>query len=257
MDDQGREITLAIETSNPSASRDDAAGEVAIGAAGRADERIDSRQLLRIEALTPRSPHDDALLPAIDRALRASEVDAEEIDVLAVSAGPGGFTGLRIAVTTAKVICEVSGARLVLVPSWESPARRAIACGVATGRFAVALASKREAAWIVCCDPPQPGEGPAAPPVWRPEPRGAVMTMEELAAAHQAAPLRALIADRHLPGAMRSWVETAGVDLVEPEFRAEAVWDAAMQRAPADLIDAAPLYPREPEAVRRWRSRPG
>ena len=46
--------------------------------------------------------HSRTLLPMVDSLLKNSEHTMEEVDVIAVAAGPGSFTGLRIGVATAK-----------------------------------------------------------------------------------------------------------------------------------------------------------
>ena len=46
--------------------------------------------------------HSRNLLPMVDALLRDSGHTLEEVDVIAVAAGPGSFTGLRIGVATAK-----------------------------------------------------------------------------------------------------------------------------------------------------------
>ena len=46
--------------------------------------------------------HSRTLLPMVDSLLRSSGHTLEEVDVIAVAAGPGSFTGLRIGVATAK-----------------------------------------------------------------------------------------------------------------------------------------------------------
>ena len=46
--------------------------------------------------------HSENLLPAIDNVLRALGVSARELGLVAVSVGPGSFTGVRIGVATAK-----------------------------------------------------------------------------------------------------------------------------------------------------------
>jgi tRNA threonylcarbamoyladenosine biosynthesis protein TsaB len=49
--------------------------------------------------------HSDVLLSLIDDTLRAAGVSIAEIEGVAVGAGPGSFTGLRIGMATAKGIC--------------------------------------------------------------------------------------------------------------------------------------------------------
>lgn len=46
--------------------------------------------------------HSRTLMPLVDGMLRAAGLKAEEVDLLAVAAGPGSFTGLRIGVSALK-----------------------------------------------------------------------------------------------------------------------------------------------------------
>ena len=45
--------------------------------------------------------HSQTLLPMIDEIVRMVELDLECVDAIAVAAGPGSFTGLRIGTATA------------------------------------------------------------------------------------------------------------------------------------------------------------
>lgn len=42
--------------------------------------------------------HSQTLLPMIDEVVKMTETNLKELDAIAISAGPGSFTGLRIAV---------------------------------------------------------------------------------------------------------------------------------------------------------------
>ena len=46
--------------------------------------------------------HSQTLLPMLDEVAKMTELDLKTIDFIAVSAGPGSFTGLRIGSATAK-----------------------------------------------------------------------------------------------------------------------------------------------------------
>jgi tRNA threonylcarbamoyladenosine biosynthesis protein TsaB len=57
----------------------------------------------------PRPGHSSSLLPMIDRALAAASLGAEDLGGVVVGAGPGSFTGVRIAAATAKGIVHARG----------------------------------------------------------------------------------------------------------------------------------------------------
>ena len=63
--------------------------------------------------------HSQTLLPMIDEIFRITETDKTEIDAIAVSAGPGSFTGLRIGSATAKGLGLAWNKPLIGVPTIE------------------------------------------------------------------------------------------------------------------------------------------
>jgi universal bacterial protein YeaZ len=70
--------------------------------------------------------HAQNLAPFIDELLRENEIMPDELDAVAVSKGPGSYTGLRIGTSTAKGLCYALGIPLIAVGSLESLARVAI-----------------------------------------------------------------------------------------------------------------------------------
>ena len=72
--------------------------------------------------------HSITLMPMIDEITRMTETDASEIDAIAVSAGPGSFTGLRIGSATAKGIGLVTGVPFINVPTLEGLAYNLWGC---------------------------------------------------------------------------------------------------------------------------------
>lgn len=60
------------------------------------------------------------LLPTVDRVLQKAGVAARDLDAVAVSVGPGSFTGLRVGLATAKGLALGAGALLVGVPTLEA-----------------------------------------------------------------------------------------------------------------------------------------
>jgi len=61
--------------------------------------------------------HSERLLPLIDECLRKAKLELPRIDGIAVSIGPGSFTGLRIGLSVAKGLAFASGKPLVAVPT--------------------------------------------------------------------------------------------------------------------------------------------
>jgi tRNA threonylcarbamoyladenosine biosynthesis protein TsaB len=107
---------LAIETSGPVASvalsllGDESAGAGASGS----QERVFSAQgdgELR---------HLSCLLPLVRTVLDAAGSELSELDALAVSAGPGSFTGIRIGVSTVRALCQATGLMPISVPTLET-----------------------------------------------------------------------------------------------------------------------------------------
>lgn len=69
--------------------------------------------------------HSQTLLPMIDKVVEMSGIRLEELDGIAVAAGPGSFTGLRIGSSTAKGMALVLNKPIIPVPTLEGLAYRA------------------------------------------------------------------------------------------------------------------------------------
>ncbi len=82
------------------------------------------------------------LLPAIQSLLLEAGHDPSQIDVVAYSCGPGSFTGLRIACTVARILCDFGHARAIAVPTLEALAVGALG-HVREGERIVALIDAR------------------------------------------------------------------------------------------------------------------
>ena len=68
-------------------------------------------------SLTSTTTHSRRLLTCIQQVMAESGVTWESIAAIAVSAGPGSFTGLRIGLTTAKGLAMATGKPLIAVSS--------------------------------------------------------------------------------------------------------------------------------------------
>ena len=63
--------------------------------------------------------HSQTLLPMFDEIIKMTETDLKDIDAIAVAAGPGSFTGLRIGSATAKGLGLALEKPLIAVPTLE------------------------------------------------------------------------------------------------------------------------------------------
>ena len=224
-------VILAIETSQRE-------GGVALRTADGA---------VHVEPL-PLGRGSDGLQPAIDRVVREAGLAPRDLAAVGVSVGPGGFTGLRIAVTTAKMLAMAVGSKLVAVPSALVAAEGIDdRVGEGGGAMRVALASKRETFWATRLERAD-GHWRAAGDAGLTDAAGATLDG-----------VTTVVADAYLPESMRARCAETGVPITEPRFDPRACLDVAARRLEQDrTVEAhllAPIYPRPPEAVTLWNAR--
>lgn len=63
--------------------------------------------------------HSQTLLPMIEQMLAMADFSVKDLDAIAVAAGPGSFTGLRIGASTAKGLGQALNVPLIEVPTLE------------------------------------------------------------------------------------------------------------------------------------------
>jgi len=68
--------------------------------------------------------HAEKLQSFINQAARAAKIKLKDLDAVAVSEGPGSYTGLRIGVATAKGLCYALDIPLISISTLESLARQ-------------------------------------------------------------------------------------------------------------------------------------
>ena len=71
-------------------------------------------QIISEEMVNGMLTHSETLMPMIDRVMKSVSVEPEALTAIALSAGPGSFTGLRIGAATAKGLAL--GLDIPLVP---------------------------------------------------------------------------------------------------------------------------------------------
>ncbi|MEM7622979.1 MAG: tRNA (adenosine(37)-N6)-threonylcarbamoyltransferase complex dimerization subunit type 1 TsaB [Planctomycetota bacterium] len=250
----GQPWRLAIEISNPSASGEGPGPSIAIEHVGLSSEPTETH----VEPLNATGRHDDDLMPAIDRLAQRLGLTPRGLTSIAVSVGPGGYTGLRVAVVTAKMLAHATGSRVLPVRT-----AAALAETLDAGAFpaVICLASKRGTAHA---ERIEHHGGPSRV-------LGLIGLNEDLDEdlkdnldedkAGSTPDLTGfdgasrVVADQHLPASIRDACGKLGIRIEPPTFDARAVLAAANRVEPIDPHELQPCYPRLPEAVRRWRAR--
>lgn len=102
------------------------------------------------ERLACRFGQAEQLLPMVDRALRRAGLQPTSLDFIAVTLGPGSFTGIRIGLAAAKGIALATGTPLIGVTSFEAAA---VAFTKRDDLLLVALESRREELYVQLFDP--------------------------------------------------------------------------------------------------------
>jgi tRNA threonylcarbamoyladenosine biosynthesis protein TsaB len=227
-----RPYNLAIETSGRS-------GSVTLG---RGDDVIDTAELQH------KRRHNVELLPMIDALCREHGVSPGALGQVYVSLGPGSFTGLRVGVTTAKMLALAGNVGVYGIPTLDVLAENA---PVEAQHVAVCLNLKRETVHCAVYERVDKNWSAIVGPKLR--------TMAELL---EACPRPASLIGDPLP--MVPDELAGGVNILPPEAavgNSLAVWKlgrlAAATREPNDPMKLAPLYIREPEAVEIWNQRHG
>jgi len=86
--------------------------------------------LLAEATLNIKKTHSERLMPLLDNLLEESGIEREAIDAIAVAAGPGSFTGLRIGVSTARALAQGLGIPAVAVCTLDALAEAVPTPGV-------------------------------------------------------------------------------------------------------------------------------
>ena len=81
---------------------------------------VDGDRLCAACALPMPGSHARTVVPLIDRALAEAGMALHDLDVLAVSIGPGSFTGLRIGLSVAKGLALAARLPVIGVPTLEA-----------------------------------------------------------------------------------------------------------------------------------------
>ncbi|GCF92289.1 tRNA (adenosine(37)-N6)-threonylcarbamoyltransferase complex dimerization subunit type 1 TsaB [Enterococcus florum] len=81
---------------------------------------LEDQQVIASMQLNRKMNHSLTLMPAIEQLMKASGLIPKDLDRIVVAQGPGSYTGIRIAVTTAKTLADTLKIELVGVSSLAS-----------------------------------------------------------------------------------------------------------------------------------------
>ena len=84
---------------------------------------VDNESLIGEYTLNMNTTHSVRLLPALDQLLKTADLVLSHIDVLAISLGPGSFTGLRIGASTVKGLALAANKPVVGIPTLDALAQ--------------------------------------------------------------------------------------------------------------------------------------
>lgn len=85
---------------------------------------VENGRLFAELVLDAKNVHVERLIPIVLSLLENSNLNFSDIDAIAVSIGPGSFTGLRIGLSTAKGIAYALDKKIVAVPTLDAIAYR-------------------------------------------------------------------------------------------------------------------------------------
>jgi tRNA threonylcarbamoyladenosine biosynthesis protein TsaB len=99
-----------------------------------------------VEEIDRQKIHAEKLVSLVTAVLRAGGITPRDLDGIAVSIGPGSFTGLRIGLSAAKGLAYATGVPLLAVPTLEALANRAERDGILPpeGWLCAALDARRD-----------------------------------------------------------------------------------------------------------------
>jgi tRNA threonylcarbamoyladenosine biosynthesis protein TsaB len=209
-------------------------GGAACTAAVLRDGAIAARRLEPMER-----GHAEALMPMIDAVLAEAGIAVAALDLIAVTTGPGAFTGLRIGLAAARGLALASGVPALGITRFAAAAAAVPRERQAGKRLVIALDSKRRELYLqVFAEGEAEGDGALVPP----EAVAAWLPPGRLLLAGDAAPALARLI------AAREGVEQAPgpglVDAADVARLAAAAWRPGLRPPPP-----RPLYLRAPDTT--------
>jgi tRNA threonylcarbamoyl adenosine modification protein YeaZ len=169
--------------------------------------------------------HGEQLMPLVRDALDRAGLAPRDVTAVAVGAGPGPFTGLRVGLVTARTLAHALSIPVYGACSLDVLAVEAVATGVVDGDFLVATDARRREVYLASYD--ERGTRLEGPTVSRPA---------DAASDRPVVGEGAALYPEHYPDGRRPLRPSAG-------WLARAVAGEHLE-----LLDPEPLYLRRPDA---------
>lgn len=193
----------------------------------------------RVEVM--RRGHAERLVPMIEAVMAEGSLAYGDLDCLAVTRGPGGFTGVRIGLATARALALACGCPLVGVSNFLVLAATARADAPPDGSLAVVIDAKRHDLYVQAFAPNlrQQTDPLSVPPEDLADilPSGPLVLVGD--GVEQAAP--------YLAAARRRFTRSATPGVVDAARLAELV--ASEDLAARGIETVEPLYLRPPDVT--------
>jgi tRNA threonylcarbamoyl adenosine modification protein YeaZ len=189
---------------------------------------------------------EDSVMPSIQKMASELDITPNSLELIVISIGPGGFTGLRSAVAIAKMISLVSGASIVPI---ETPLSVVHNANIGTGPYFVVSGVKQDTFWL--------SKVHNKNNTWFCE-SAPSSSLELEQSIHT---VKALFGDTYVPESVTALCVSKGIQKRESTVSAQSLLSLGVQMFEEDKnntvnpMELLPLYPREPEAVRLWKEK--
>lgn len=186
----------------------------------------------------------ERLAPMAEAGLAAAGLTFQDLDAVAVTRGPGSFTGLRIGMAFAKGLGQALGIPVLGVTGFDAVARAALAVDGATGHgVAVVLESRRADLFLQIFTAGGVPDGPAAA-----LPAGDIAVLLRQAGLPAPLMLAGDAADKVMAAFTKADMAPVRSPVSAPDAREVALIGLAMDAGP-DLPPPQPLYLRAPDVT--------
>ena len=217
--------------------------DTALGACSACVLEAGSAQPIAIEQVAMERGHAEALMPMIERVMGKVEGGFSSLDRVAVTIGPGSYTGLRVGISAARAIAFAAGIPAVGVSTLAATAAPLV--GREGGRvIAAALDAKHGQVWFQALN----AQGKQLVSIRQ-------VNHRDAARAIGAGPV-SLVGSAALAVANEAWAIGLDAVVVDDAKAPDVIWVARLGMiADPQSAPPRPLYLKEPETTPQDRAR--